>query len=46
MALLPKSSSFQMPVLIGQQGLLPKKILKANTQICPACQYGKIHHKP
>ena len=27
---------FQM----AKQGLLPKKILKANIPICPACQYG------
>ena len=31
---------------LAKQGLLPKKILKANTPICPACQYGKIHCKP
>ena len=33
---------FQM----AKQGLLPKKILKANVPICPACQYGKMHRKP
>ena len=26
---------------LAKQGLLPKKILKANIPICPACQYGK-----
>ena len=31
---------------LAKQGLLPKKILKANEPICPACQYGKMHHKP
>ena len=31
---------------LAKQGLLPKKILKANTPICPACQYGKMHRKP
>ena len=33
---------FQM----AKKGLLPKKILKANIPICPACQYGKMHRKP
>ena len=31
---------------MAKQGLLPKKILKANVPICPACQYGKMHRKP
>ena len=31
---------------MAKQGLLPKKILKANIPICPACQYGKMHRKP
>ena len=31
---------------LAKQGLLPKKILKANVPIFPACQYGKMHHKP
>ena len=29
-----------------KQGLLPKKVLKSNIPICPACQYGKMHCKP
>ena len=31
---------------LAKQRLLSMKILKANTPICPACQYGKMHHKP
>ena len=31
---------------LAKQGLLPKKILKANTPICPGCQYGKMYCKP
>ena len=38
---LPFKHLFQL----AKQGLLPKKILKANVPICPACQYGKMHHK-
>ena len=39
---LPFKRMFKM----AEQGLLPKKILKANVPICPACQYGKMHRKP
>ena len=38
--------SFKHMFKLAKQGLLPKKILKANIPICPACQYGKIHCKP
>ena len=38
--------SFKRMVQMAKQGLLPKKILKANVPICPACQYGKMHRKP
>ena len=31
---------------LAKQGLLPKKILKANVPICPAFQYSKMHHRP
>ena len=31
---------------LAKQGILPKKVLKANTPICPACQYGKMHRIP
>ena len=36
---LPFKRMFQM----AKQGLLPKKIVKANIPICTACQYGKMH---
>ena len=39
---LPFKRMFKM----AKQGLLAKKILKANVPICPACQYGKMHRKP
>ena len=39
---LPFEPMFKM----AKQGLLPKKILKANVPICPACQFGKMHRKP
>ena len=39
---LPFKCLFQL----AKQELLPKKILKTNTLICPACQYGKMHCKP
>ena len=38
--------SFKHMFKMAKQGLLPKKILKANIPICPACQYGKMHRKP
>ena len=38
--------SFKRMFQLAKQGLLPKKILKANIPICPACQYGKMHRKP
>ena len=38
--------SFKCMFKMAKQGLLPKKILKANVHICPACQYGKMHRKP
>ena len=38
--------SFKHMFQLAKQGLLPKKILKANIPICPACQYGKMHRKP
>ena len=38
--------SFKRMFELAKQGLLPKKILKANIPICPSCQYGKMHHKP
>ena len=31
---------------MAKQGLLPKKILKANVPICRACQFGKVHRRP
>ena len=37
---------FKRMFKMAKQGLLPKKILKANVPICPACQYGKMHRKP
>ena len=37
--------SFKHMVKMAKQGSLPKKILKANIPICPACQYGKMHRK-
>ena len=38
--------SFKHLFQLAKQGLLPKKILKANVPICPACQYSKMHHRP
>ena len=38
--------SFKYMFQMAKQGLLPRKILKANVPICPACQYGKMHRKP
>ena len=38
--------SFKRMFKMAKQGLLPKKILKANIPICPACQYRKMHRKP
>ena len=38
--------SFKCMFQLAKQGLLPKKVLKANVPICPACQYGKMHCKP
>ena len=38
--------SFKHRFQMAKQGLLPKKILKANVPICPACQYGKMQRKP
>ena len=38
---LPFKRMFKM----AKQGMLPKKILKANVPVCPACQYGKMHRK-
>ena len=38
--------SFKHMFQMAKQGLLPKKILKANIPICPACQYRKMHRKP
>ena len=38
--------SFKCMFQLAKQGLLPKKILKANVPICPACQYGEMHRKP
>ena len=38
--------SFDRMFKMAKQGLLPKKILKANIPICSACQYGKMHRKP
>ena len=38
--------SFECIFEMAKQGLLPKKTLKANVPICPACQYGKMHRKP
>ena len=38
--------SFKRMFQMTKQGLLPKKLLKGNIPICPACQYGKKHRKP
>ena len=38
--------SFKCMIKMAKQGLLPKKILRANVPICPTCQYGKIHRMP
>ena len=38
--------SFKCMFQLAKLGLLPKKILKANIPICPACQYRKMHRKP
>ena len=37
---------FKCMFKMAKQRLLPKKILKGNLPICPACQYGKMHRKP
>ena len=30
---------------MAKEDLLPKKVLTVQEPICPACQYGKMHHK-
>ena len=31
---------------MAKNGLLPKKMLKAQEPVCYVCQYSKMHHKP